>query len=148
MPRSSRSASARRIARSAALSLALLLGSQSALACDCVTLIPGSPNFARDLDAIAGFYPVAADGVLQPDGAYAWRFVPTHEYRGPRQSSYRVELTSDCSLAPDEMDALIGKPVFLLLSGGPERYEAGRCVNRQSPEVEKALRSRIGADCH
>ena len=46
------------------------------------------------------------------------------------------------------MDAVIGKPVFLLLSGGPERYEAGRCVNRQSPEVKKAIRSRIGADCH
>jgi hypothetical protein len=112
-----------------------------------VTLLPSSPRFERDLDSIARFYPVAAEGVLETDGPYAWRFKPTREYRGLKRSSYRIELASDCSLAPDEMKALIGRPVFLLLSGGPERYDAGRCVNRQSPEIEKAIRARIGAGC-
>jgi len=118
-----------------------------AFACDCVRLIPGSSNFARDLDEIAKFYPVAAEGVIAADGPYAWRFTPIREYRGPGQSSYRIELGSDCSLGPDEMKAIIGKPVFLLLGGGPKRYEAGRCVNLQSPDVETAIRHRITRDC-
>jgi hypothetical protein len=141
------SAFARKIARSAALSVAFALVGAPAWACDCVTLLPGGPNFSRDLDAIANFYPIAAEGVVEADGPYAWRFRPTREYRGTKQASYRIELSSDCSLAPDEMKALIGKPVFLLLSGGPDRYEAGRCVNSQSPEVEDAIRARIGAGC-
>ena len=147
MPPSSSSASARKIAHSAALSLVLLLAPEAAFACDCVSLIPGSPRFTRDLDAIAGFYPIAAEGRLERDGQYAWRFVPTHELRGPKQPSYRIELASDCSIDPQEMSKLIGKPMFLLLSGGPERYEAQRCVNLQSPQVEKAIRARIGAGC-
>jgi hypothetical protein len=122
----------RRIARSVALSLALI-ASAPAWACDCVRLIPGSPSFNADLDAIAKHYP--------------WRFTPTREYRGPKQASYRIELASDCSLAPDEMKAIIGRPVLLLLSGGPDRYEAGRCVNLRAEEVEAAIRKRIEAGC-
>ena len=141
------SASARRTARSAALSLAFLLPAAPGWSCDCVTLLPDSPNFSQDLDAIAKFYPVAAEGLVEADGASAWRFKPTHEYRGPKQASYRIELSSDCSLAPNEMKALIGKPVFLLLSGGPDRYEAGRCVNSLSPKVERAIRARVGGAC-
>src|SRR4029078_10746224 len=141
------SASGRRIARSAALSVTLLATATPALACDCVSLVPGSPRFESDLDAIARFYPVAAEGDLEQAGSYAWRFTPTREYRGPKRVSYRIEVARGCSLSPDEMNALIGRPVFLLLGGGPERYEAGRCVNRQSPEVEKAIRRRVGAAC-
>ena len=144
------SASGRRTARSAALSFLALIASAPALACDCVSLIPGSPNFERDLDAIAKYYPVAAEGVLEKQG-YDWRFRPTQQYRGPKQPFFLVTLMSDCSLAPDELDALIGRRVFLLLSGGrgsyEGRYEAGRCVNLQSPDVEAAIRNRINADC-
>jgi hypothetical protein len=147
MPLSSPSASALKTALLAALSAVLIGAAAPALACDCVTLIPGSPNFERDIDAIAKFYPIAADGTVEADGPYAWRFRPAHEYRGPTQASYRIELLSDCSLGPDEMKALIGKRVFLLLSGGPDRYEAGRCVNLQSPAVEKAIRGRLHARC-
>ena len=147
MLQSSPFAFAPRIALLAALSAALIATATPALACDCVSLIPGSPNFARDLDAIAKFYPVAAKGRVYADGPYAWRFAPTRELRGPKRSSYRIVLLSDCSLAPDEMKALIGKPVFLLLSGGPDRYEAGRCVNLQSPAVEEAVRASIHARC-
>lgn len=138
---------ARRIARSAGLSATLLMTASPALACDCIRLIPGSPNFARDLDAIVKFYPVVGEGRIEADGPYAWRFIPTREYRGTGKHSYRIELSSDCSLAPGEMKSLIGKPVLLLLSGGPERYEAGRCVNLQSPSVEAAIRDRIKAGC-
>ena len=139
----------RKIAHSAALSASIVcsLAAPPALACDCVRLIPGSRHFASDLDAIAKFYPVAADGVLERAGAYGWRFTPTREYRGPKQASYRIELGSDCSLAPDEMNALIGRRVFLLLSGGPERYEAGRCVNLLGADVEGAIRARIADSC-
>jgi hypothetical protein len=112
-----------------------------------MSLISGSPNLARDLDSIAKFYPVAAEGRVEADGVYAWRFVPTREYRGPARASYRIELSSDCSLAPGEMKALIGRSVFLLLSGGPDSYEAGRCVNLQSAAVEGAIRERISAAC-
>ena len=128
--------------------IAAALTAGPALACDCVQLIPGSPHFQSDLDRIAQFYPVAAQGIVEADGPYAWRLRPTLEYRGTKQPSYRIELGSDCSLDPSEMNKLVGKSVFLLLGGGPDRYEAGRCVNLQSPEVEKALRARIGADCH
>ncbi|WP_156029853.1 hypothetical protein [Sphingomonas sp. URHD0057] len=155
MPQSSPSASARKIARSAALRFALLLGLAlipgPALACDCVSLIPGNPRFQADIDRIAEYYPVAAEGVLKADGAYAWRFTPTHEYRGPRHAAYRIQLLSDCSLDPLELKTLIGKPVFLLLAEGEGQnrgtYEIGRCVNRQSPEVEQAIRARMGAGC-
>lgn len=118
------------------------LGASPSLACDCVSLIPGSPRFESDLDRIVQYYPVAAEGLLEADGPYAWRFRPTREYRGPRQASYRVELGSDCSISPDEMKALIGKPVFLLLSGVPDRYEAGRCVNLLASDVSAAIRKR------
>jgi hypothetical protein len=117
-----------------------------ALACDCVGLDPSYPRFEQDLDRIAAFYPVAAEGVVETDGPYAWRFRPTREYRGPRQAAYRLELLSDCSLDPAEMKRLIGKPVFLLLSRGAgqnESYEAQRCVNLQSTAVERAIRARI-----
>jgi hypothetical protein len=149
------SASARKIARSAALRLAFLLGLAlipgPALACDCVRLIPGSPRFQADIDRISEYYPVAAEGVLEAEGAYAWRFTPTREHRVPLHAAYRIELLSDCSLDPLELKSLIGKPVFLLLAEGerPNRgtYEIGRCVNRQSPEVEKAIRARMDAGC-
>jgi len=149
------SASARKIARSAALRFAFLLGLAlipgSALACDCVALLPDGPRFQADVDRIAAYYPVAAEGVLEADGAYAWRFTPTHEYRGPRQTAYRIQLLSDCSLDPLEVKSLIGKRVFLLLAEGEGQnrgtYEIGRCVNRQSPEVEAAIRGRMGAGC-
>lgn len=119
----------------------------AASACDCITLSPDFPRFESDLDRIAAYYPVAAEGVLAADGPYAWQFRATKEYRGPRQASYRVELVSDCSLGPDEITPLIGRSIFLLLSGGPERYEVSRCVNLQPPEVEKAIRARIGGSC-
>src|SRR4051794_37831380 len=95
------------------LGLALaIMSATPTLACDCLSLIPGSPRFESDLDGIVQFYPVVAEGAVEVDGPYAWRFTPTREYRGPRQESYRIELGSDCSIAPDEMKALIGKPVF------------------------------------
>ena len=153
MPRSLPSVSAKKIARSAAASVAfaLLLAAAPALACDCMTLYPGSPRFEADLDRIAQFYPVAAEGVLEPDGPYAWRFRPTREYRGPRHAAYRIELLSDCSMDPIEVKSLIGKPTFLLLAEGQGQnrgtYEIGRCVNRQSPEIEKAIRARVGTGC-
>jgi len=127
--------------------LALLVAAGPAHACDCVTLLPNNPRFPRDLEDIAQFYPVAAEGRVSPDGPYAWRFVPTREYRGPRQASYGIELSSDCSLSPEEMNSLIGRSVFLLLSGGPARYEAGRCVNLQSSAVESAIRHRVETGC-
>jgi len=140
------------VARFAFLIAGLALAAATpAFACDCVTLIPGGPRFQSDLDGIAQYYPVAADGILEADGPYAWRFTPTHEYRGPSQRAYRIELLSDCSLDPLEMKALLGKPIFLLLAEGQGQnrgsYEIGRCVNRQSPEVEKAIRARVGVGC-
>jgi hypothetical protein len=121
------------------------------LACDCVRLVPGTPRFQADIDAIAAFYPVAAEGVIERDGPYAWRFRTTHEYRGPRQGAYRITLISDCSLGPDEMNALLGKAIFALLVEGPGdhkgNYELGRCVNLQGSGVEKALRERMTAGC-
>src|SRR4051794_12775620 len=105
MPRSSSFESAKKTGRSAATRTALVLAIVSltagpALACDCVRLIPGSPRFQSDVDRVAQYYPVAAEGVLEPDGPYAWRFRTEHEYRGPGLGSYPVELISDCSLAP------------------------------------------------
>ena len=123
------------------------LAASPALACDCVTLIAGTPRFQSDLDRIVQYYPVAAEGVVETDGPYAWRFRPTREYRGPGAPSYRIELGSDCSIAPDEMNSLAGKPVFLLLSGGPDRYEAGRCVNFLASDVTTAIRGRYVESC-
>ena len=118
-----------------------------AIACDCMRLDPAFVRFEADLDRIAEYYPVAAEGVLEANGPYAWKFRPSRELRGPGQGSYAIDLISDCSLGPNEIKPLLGRPVFLLLSGGPERYEVSRCVNLQSPEVEKAIRRRIGEGC-
>lgn len=125
-----------------------LFAASPAAACDCMTLFPGSARFEADLDRIVQFYPVAAEGVVEADGSYAWRFTPTREYRGPRQASYRIELGSDCSIDPGVMQAMIGKPVFLLLSGGPERYEAQRCVNLVADDVSAAIRRRYSEGCN
>lgn len=122
-----------------------------AIACDCVRLFPGSPRFESDIRRIAAYYPVAAEGVIERDGQYSWRLTPTRELRGPKQKSYRIDLISDCSLAPDEMNALVGRTIFALLVEGPGdhqgRYELSRCVNLLGPEVEGALRARITARC-
>ena len=73
----------------AALALLLLAGlSSPALACDCIRRDPQGPRFAEDLERIAKYYPVAAEGVVEADGPYAWRFRPTREYRGPGKASY------------------------------------------------------------
>lgn len=132
-----------------ALCLAVILAAASAPAnaCDCVSLIPGSPRFEADLDRIVAYYPVVAEGVIEQDGAYAWRFRPTREYRGPRQPFYRIGLGSDCSIAPNEMNAMLGKPVFLLLSGGPEHYEAGRCGNLAGSDATAVIRARYAESC-
>jgi hypothetical protein len=133
------------------LVLSALLGSilisAPAAACDCVGLDPKGPHFAADLDRIAKYYPIAAEGVIEAQGDYAWRFSPTHEYRGPGKPSYAVELASDCSLDPQTMKALVGKPVFLLLAGGPDHYEANRCVNLIGGQVEAAIRRRVVSSC-
>jgi hypothetical protein len=122
-----------------------------AVACDCIRLIPGSKRFDADLDRIAAYYQVAADGVLEADGPYAWRLRPIREYRGRKQSSYPISLASDCSVDPQEMNRLVGKKIFVLLAEGSGeskgRYELSRCVNLQSREVESAIRSRIDRRC-
>ena len=129
------------------LAFAALLASTPALACDCVRLDSKGPHFASDLDRVAKYYPIAAEGVLQADGDYAWLFRPTHEYRGPGKASYSIELISDCSLEPATMKGLIGKPVFLLLAGGPDRFEASRCVNLLGGAAEAAIRDRVIGSC-
>ena len=127
--------------------LGSLLVSTPAAACDCVRLDPSGPHFASDLDRIAKYYPVAAEGVLEADGDYAWRFRPTREFRGSTKASYAIELISDCSLDPQAMNAVVGKPIFLLLVGGPDRYEASRCVNLLGGETEAAIRHRVARIC-
>jgi hypothetical protein len=136
----------------AALIASLALASPTpALACDCVRLIPGSARFQDDVNRIAAFYPVAAEGVLESEGPYSWRFRPTREFRGRSQASYRIELLSDCSLDPQAMQSIIGRRVFLLLSEGEGQcrgsFEIQRCVNLLEADVERAIRSRIAANC-
>lgn len=130
---------------------ALALASGPALACDCVTLIAGSPHFQADLDRIAQFYPVAADGVLEGEEPYGWRFRTTREYRGPGFGSYSIQLLSDCSVDPVAMKGLIGRPVFLMLAVGQGQsrgtYEINRCVNLLGGDVEQAIRDKMGAGC-
>jgi hypothetical protein len=130
---------------------AFLVAAGPAAACDCVRLDPKGPNFASDLERIAEFYPIAAEGMLERDGPYAWRFKPTREYRGPGKSSYSITLISDCSLAPQELNAVLGKPIFVLLAGGPGdhqgNYEISRCVHLLGADIENALRARILSRC-
>jgi hypothetical protein len=126
---------------------ALSLMATPASACDCIRLDPKGPHFAADLDRIAAYYPVVAEGVLEPDGQYAWRFRPTREIRGHKQASYPIELISDCSLGPDELKAMIGKRIFVLLAGDGNRFEISRCVNFLGGEIEQQIRQRIARDC-
>lgn len=126
---------------------ASLLWTGPAAACDCITLDPKGPHFASDLDRIAQFYPVAAEGVVEANGPYRWQFRPTREYRGTGAAAYPIDLLSDCSLAPDEIGKIAGKPVFLLLAGSPGRYEASRCVNLLGADVDLAIRKRIIGSC-
>ena len=131
--------------------LGSMLASAPAAACDCIRLISNGPHFNSDLDRIAKYYPVAAEGVLERDGPYAWRFNATREYLGPGERFYSITLISDCTLAPQELNALIGKPIFVLLAKGPGdhkgNYEISRCVNLLGTDIENALRSRILTRC-
>ena len=127
---------------------AALLCSSPALACDCVTLIPGGPHFATDLERISAFYPVASEGGIRidrRDGSF--RFFPSHEVRGRGQSSYVLDQISDCSLSFEDLRAIVGKPVFLILAGGPEKYEVGRCINLLGGAAEDALREQFTRRC-
>ena len=114
--------------------------SNPVFACDCRTLVPSSPNYQRDLEEVAAYYAVAADGVVERDGDFQWRLRVTRELKGPGLRIYRIVLSSDCSIDPQEMNQMIGKTVFLLLTpstvdGMTDAYEAGRCFNAQSPAV-------------
>ncbi|HUE78986.1 MAG TPA: hypothetical protein VMN38_05095 [Sphingomicrobium sp.] len=136
----------------AAIGLLFLAGwSGPVLACDCIRLDPKGSRFESDLDRIAEYYPVAAEGVLEKEGPYAWRFSPTREYRGRGKRSYPITLISDCTLGPQELAALVGKPVFVLLVEGPGdhqgNYEISRCVNLLGADIENALRARFMGAC-
>lgn len=124
-----------------------MAGASPALTCDCIRLDPQGPHFAADLDRIAAYYPVAAEGVLETEGEFAWRFRPVREYRGLKAASYKIDLISDCSLAPDELRAIAGKPIFVLLSGNGDRFEISRCVNLQGAEIEQEILRRISENC-
>ncbi|MEO7240849.1 MAG: hypothetical protein ABIW16_05560 [Sphingomicrobium sp.] len=85
--------------------------------------------------------------MIEPDGSNGWRFRPTHEYRGPGQPFYPLELISDCSLGPSEINLLVGKPLFVLLAGESGRFEISRCVNFLGAAIDRAIRKRVIDGC-
>ncbi len=130
--------------------LLLALPAGPAFACDCMRFSKESPHFEADADRVVESATVIAEGVIErPLGPLLEPavFRPTRVLRGPRRETYAVGVISDCGLLLREPEIRIGLPVRLVLTGGPELFEAGRCVNPQSPDLDEALTRRLGKGC-
>ena len=121
---------------------ALVLAAEPAAACDCVRFIPDNPRAQGDVAAWVEGAAVIAEGVIErPMGDLLEPavFRPTRILRGPRAETYRIGVISDCALTLRAGDVALGRPIRLILYGGPELYEASRCVNLLGPEFERAV---------
>jgi hypothetical protein len=133
----------------AAAMLAIPSGSP-ALACDCVRFIPGGPHFQRDLRNVAEAASVIMEGTIVRPMAGLGEPALVRSVRvlkGSRKTSYQVGIVSDCSLVLGEAEANSGRPLLLVLSGGPELYEASRCANLLGAEFEQALEHHASRSC-
>ena len=147
--------SSRFVTRARALSwiaaaIALSGAAAPASACDCVNYFPGTPGFERDLDVALSFADVVAEGIIeQPMGPMLEPaiFRPTRVFKGPVRETYRIGVGSNCSLLLRAPEVPVGTPVRLILHGGPDLYEAQRCVNFLGPDFDAAVARRLGQGC-
>lgn len=129
---------------------AIALGASPSLACDCIRLTPDSPHFDRDMNAIVEGAAVIAEGIIvRPMGPRLEPaiFRPTRIFKGPRQESYQIGIISDCGLLLRAEDVVPGQTIRLILYGGPDLYEASRCVNFQDAAVDAAVLGHLVRTC-
>ena len=123
-----------------------------AMACNCVRLFPGTPQFEQDLGRILSHADIIAEGtIVQGHGPLLEPaiFRPSRVLRGQNRTVYRIGIQggegcvgiSNGALTTREL--AVGTPILIILSGGPGVYEASRCANMLGPEVEAAIRNRL-----
>jgi len=125
--------------------LVLLCAPSVALACDCVSWLPG-PHFEEGIDRVITGSSAIIEGEIaramtsdgQPVAVRA-----SHVWKGPNQREFKVGLVSDCSTVLDKKMVRPGQPIRLILLGGPKIYEANRCTNFQGTMFNRAIDMRL-----
>jgi hypothetical protein len=125
--------------------LVMLAAPSAALACDCVSWLPG-PHFDADIArVISGSSAIIDAEVVKPmssDGRPAVMRV-SKVWKGPKQRQFRVGLGSDCSTVLDGKLVQPGQRIRLILFGGPGIFEANRCSNFQGSVFDRAVDTRL-----
>jgi hypothetical protein len=123
----------------------LVILASPALACDCVSWLPG-PHFEADIDrVVAGSSAIIDAVVVKPmtgDGQPAV-VRASHVWKGPKQRRFRIGLGSDCSTVLDGRLVRPGQRIRLILFSGPKIFEASRCTNFQRPAFDRAIAMRL-----
>ena len=131
--------------KSAIAILVMLAAPSTALACDCVSWVPG-PHFYADIDrVIAGSSAIIDAEIVKPmgrDGRPAMVRV-SRVWKGPKQGRFSIGLGSDCSTVLDHKLVRPGQRLRLILFGGPGIFEANRCTNFQGPAFNRAVAMRL-----
>jgi hypothetical protein len=125
--------------------LMMLAAPSIALACDCVSWLPG-PHFETNIDrVIAGSSAVIDAVVVKPMASDGQPAVvkASHVWKGPKQSLFKVGLGSDCSTILDGKLVRPGQRIRLILFSGPETFEASRCTNFQGSAFNRAIDIRL-----
>jgi hypothetical protein len=102
------------------------------------------------MNAIVEGAAVIAEGIIvRPMGRMLEPaiFRPTRIFKGPRQESYQIGIASDCGLLLRAKDIAPGQTIRLILYGGPDIYEASRCVNFQNAVFDGGVSRRLVRTC-
>lgn len=133
------------------IAMTVLVGAGApAMACNCVRFIADHPRFETDVAAVLEQADVVAEGVIeQPMGDLLEPavFRPTRILKGPVRDTYRIGVISDCALVLGAADFPPGTRVRLILHGGPDLYEAQRCVNLLGADFDAAVTRRLAPHC-
>jgi len=130
----------------AAIAMLIMLAAPSvALACDCVSWLPGL-HFEADIDRVIAGSSAIIDGVvvkpMTSDGEPAV-VRASRVWKGPKQRLFKVGLGSDCSTVLDGKLVRPGQRTRLILFSGPEIFEANRCTNFQGSVFNRAVDMRL-----
>jgi len=125
--------------------LVMLTVPSAALACDCVSWLPGphfDANVSRVISGSSAIIDAEVIKLMTSDGRPA--VVRAYRvWKGPKQRRFSVGLASDCSTILDEKLVRPGQRIRLILFSGPQTFEANRCTNFQNPAFDRAVDTRL-----
>jgi len=123
--------------------LVMQAASSAALACDCVSWLPGPHFDANIASVISGSSAIIDAEIVKPMASGPAVVRAIRVWKGPKQRQFSVGLGSDCSTVLDKKLVRPGQRVRLILFGGPKIFEANRCTNFQGSAFDRAVAARL-----